>query len=235
MTERLYYSQPELMHTLWKYFAGTGLALCVILFASAFIQEPGDPMSAVILSRMNVFYEGVENPIEVKVNGIAPGDVQVFISGGSMSFTETPGHYMVRVSPGKKAIINVGVKRGDSTHIFGTYEYRIKKVPDPVTYINAIRSDGVILKENLQTISGVFTRMENFDFDCAFQPQSYSMSVMEEGEWKEYKAIGPELTQEMKDALKKVEEEDKIIFHNVMTKGPAGDVRKVNSVVITVK
>ncbi len=56
-----------------------------------------------------------------------------------------------------------------------------------------------------------------------------------EDEWKEYKAIGPELTSDMKLALTKCAVEDKILFHNVMTKGPAGDVRLANSVIITVK
>jgi hypothetical protein len=187
------------------------------------------------LIKQNVFYIGVDNPISVSVNGISRDRIIVETDNGTITATGAPGMYNVRVDSLNKTNITVSYKDGGSTIFAGLYSYRNKRVPDPRTYINSFRTEGVVLKENISTIVGVFTRMENFDFDVSFKPQSFSMSVIEDGEWKEYKAIGPELTPEMKAALKKCEEEDKIIFHNVMTKGPGDDVRLSNVVIMTVK
>ncbi len=197
-------------------------------------EAKGEP-AHVTLTRNQVLYIGVDNPIDIKVDGANDSHITPRISGGTIAKDTISGRYIVRVSEGQKATIHVTRNHVGYPEDCGTFEFRIKKIQDPVTFIEHVRNDGVILKENLQKITGVFTRMVDCDYDCSFKPQSFSMSVIEEGEWKEYKAIGPELTPEMKAALTKCEEEDKIIFHNVMTKGPAGDVRHVNCVTITVK
>lgn len=219
----------------YRILAGAGAVIIALVLISAGVKYEMAKSSCVFLEKQNVLYLGVDNPISIYVAGVAPADVYVKASGCTITSTNRPGHHIIRANSGVKANVSVWyVQNGDSLNA-GVYEFRIKKIPDPVAYINSFRTEGVILKENLQTVNGIFTRMENFDFDCSFKPQSFSMSVIEEGEWKEYKATGPELTAEMKTALTKCEEEDKILFHNVMTKGPDSTLRKVNTVTITVK
>jgi hypothetical protein len=211
------------------------LLVIAIVFVSATWKYEAPPMAGVQLLKQNVLYIGVDNPIWVTVAGAPASDVSVEVSYGTITATDHPGQYIISVSGGTSTSLMVYFMKNGVREQAGKFDFRVKRVPDPVTYVNAIRSDGVILKENLATITGIFTRMENFDFDCKFTPQSFSMSVIEDGEWKEYKATSPELTPEMKTALTKCEEEDKILFHNVATKGPDGTIRKVNAVVVTVK
>lgn len=192
------------------------------------------------MEKLNVLYIGVDNPISIGMQGVAQTDIIITPQNCTLVATNRPGHYLVRVKTenGFKATLSVSYVdngSGDTINGAGVYDFRIKKIPDPVTYIHNVRGEGVVLKENLQTITGIFTRMENFDFDGSFRPQSFSMSVIEDGEWKEYTATGPSLTSEMKAALTKCEEEDKVLFHNVKTKGPDSIVRVVNPVFITVK
>lgn len=210
------------------------LALLFVLLPGMTVQKDAIPFSAVELSRMNVFYMGMDCPIEIRVAGVELIAVEPRISVGKIRPDTVSGRYIVNVPAGMKTTITL-VLKNDPTNVISTHEYRVKRVPDPITYIEHVRNDGVILKENLQNISGVFTRMENFDFECSFQPMSFSMSVIEDGKWKEYTATGPVITAEMKTALEKAQEEDKILFHNVITKGPDGTIRKVNAVLITVK
>lgn len=208
------------------------LALTLVLVAAG--TPDNKPLHAQVkLDRMQAFYIGVDNPIHISVDGVSPADVKPTITGGSI--TGSNGEYIVRCTIGLKAKLIVNIEQNGKTVPVDTFDYRIKTMPDPVTYVGSVDGDGVILKENLVNVTGIFTRMVNFDFDGRFTPQSFSMSVIENGEWKEYKSESPACTEEMKAALQKCEEEDKIIFHNVMTKGPAGDVRHVNGVIITVK
>jgi hypothetical protein len=207
----------------------------ILLCCSAVTLIPGKPLAAVTLRNMQVLYIGVDNPVEVQIDGVPEEEINISVEGGSVRPDSVPGRFIVNVNGGTKAVMNVFRRKNGKQVECGSFAFRIKHIPDPVTFVNHVSNDGVILKEDLVKISGVFTRMVNFEFAGRFIPVSFSMSVIEEGEWKEYKATGAALTEEMKTALTKCEEEDKIIFHNVMTKGPAGDVRHVNGVIVTVK
>lgn len=213
----------------------TVIAFAGIFLLSSMLSSPKEYHVDAQLMKMNVLYVAVDNPIVINIPGVPPGDIRPSTIGASIRYTLTPGQFIITLNQPGPVTLNICVAGPDSANIIQTITYRAKKIPDPVTYVNDIREDGVVLKENLQNLTGIFTRMENFDFDCAFQPISYSMSVIENGVWKEYKALGAALTPEMKTALSKAEENDKIIFHNVKVKGPAGDIRNVNSVTITVK
>lgn len=223
------------MRTSYKIIAIAALSLAVFIFGSATIRKDCPAVASVRLERMNVVFSGVDNPVTISVSGIDPKFLDIFIIGASMHPQSTPGQFIIRVSQGSKIKLDVGYRKGGVRVSSGTFEYRVKKIPDPVAYVNDIRHEGMMQKADLQTLTGVFTRMENFDFDYAFKPESFSMSVIENGVWKEYTAQGPAITQEMKTALNNAKPEEKIIFHSIMTKGPDSAVRKVNDVVITVK
>jgi GldM C-terminal domain len=194
-----------------------------------------DRVSAVVLSRMNVFYVGVDNPISVSCEGVHPDSIIVSITGGSLRRDSASASYIVRVSQIGTAIVYLSIKEKGETRLLAAHKFRVKRIPDPVAYVNNVKYDGIILKEDLQKISGVFSRMENFDFDFAFKVISYKMSVQDSAGWREYSANGPAITNEMKAALDHVEEEQKIIFHGIITSGPLDEKRKISPVVITVK
>lgn len=216
-------------------FLLVAIATFAILFSSATEKRDCPVAPQIFLEKQNVVYIGIDNPVRIAIPGIKPSDLVVSVSSGTIDDTPRPGYYIIRVPGGNKIILTVNYRKSGAEVSAGTFEFRVKKVPDPVAYINDIRHEGIMLKNNLQNITGVFTRMENFDFDCAFKPESFSMSVIENGTWKEYTAKGPAITAEMKDALNNARPDEKIIFHNIRTKGPDSAVRKVNDVVITVK
>ena len=193
------------------------------------------PSAAVFLEKMNVFYIGVDNPISISAAGVAPGDLQPSITGGTMSPAGKPGSYIVRVSGGTKATINVGAKLNGTNKSMGAFEFRIKRVPDPVAYVGAIKGDGQMTKGELQGASGVFARMENFDFDLSFKVISFVMSMNVNGVFVEKKANGPAITPEMKTLLGGAKPGNKVFFEQVTVQGPDGTLRKIPGVNIKVK
>lgn len=210
------------------------IATSVIIGSAGFAGKSSHEAN-IQLEKQNVFYIGVNNPVTVSVSGVPADRIIVETDNGSVMPTAKPGGYVVKVDSLNKTTITVSYKEGGTTKFAGLYTYRNKRIPDPVTYVGSIRHEGIILKHDLQNVSGVFTRMENYDFDCSFKPQSFSMSVFHDSAWKEYKAIGPAINAEMRNALKTAMPEDRILFHNVVTKGPDSTLRKVNCVWITVK
>lgn len=217
------------------------LTLSALVFVSAILLSAAlayntAPSASFELVKQNVLYIGVDNPILIAVHDVAPEDVIVELKGGTVTKSGTrPGAYILRVEQGFSTDLSVWYMKDSAKYSAGSYHLRIKKIPDPVTYVGNIRHEGIMLKNDLQNISGVFTRMENFDFDYAFRPQSFTMSLFHDSTWTDYKATGPACTPEMKAALKSAMPEDKIIFHEVVTMGLDSSLRKTNAVLITVK
>jgi gliding motility-associated protein GldM len=193
------------------------------------------PSAAVFLEKMNVFYIGVDNPISISAAGVAPGDLQPSISGGTMRPAGKPGSYIVTVSSGTKATINVGAKLNGVQKSMGAFEFRIKRVPDPVAYVGSIKGDGQMTKAELNAASGVFARMENFDFDLSFSVVSFVMSMNVNGVFVEKKGNGPAITADMKSLLAGAKPGNKVFFEQVTVKGPDGTLRKIPGVNIKVK
>lgn len=193
------------------------------------------PSAAVFLEKMNVFYIGVDNPISISAAGVAPGDLQPSLVGGSMRPGGKPGSYIVTVSSGTKATINVGAKLNGQNKSMGSFEFRIKRVPDPVAYVGSIKGDGQMTKGELLAASGVFARMENFDFDLSFSVVSFVMSMNVNGVFVEKKGVGPAITADMKSLLQGAKPGNKVFFEQITVKGPDGTLRKIPGVNIKVK
>jgi gliding motility-associated protein GldM len=184
---------------------------------------------------MNVFYIGVDNPISISAAGVAPSDLQPSLSGGSMSPAGKPGSYIVRVTGGTEATINVGAKLNGVNKPMGSFKFRVKRVPDPVAYVGNIKGDGQMTKAELLGQSGVFARMENFDFDLSFKVVSFVMSMNVNGAFVEKKGSGPALTGDMKSLLQGIKPGNKVFFEQVTVQGPDGSLRKIPGVNIKVK
>jgi hypothetical protein len=222
------------MKTSYKILIAYSLLVTGLLVTGFYYAAPCRHSAALFPTKMNVFYIGVDNTIEITACGVAPANLRPTISGGTMVSSGRPGHYIVRVSGGTSANINVG--SNDSVYSnLGMYQFRVKRVPDPVAYVGYLKGDGVMSKAELGAVSGVFARMENFDFDIAFAIASFELSVLEDGKWVTFKANGPAVTPEMKKALAKVAGDDMVLFQNVIAKGPDGTLRKIPGVTVKVK
>jgi gliding motility-associated protein GldM len=193
------------------------------------------PSAAVFLEKMNVFYIGVDNPITISAAGVSPSDLQPSLSGGQMRSNGKPGSYIVTVSGGTEATLNVGAKLNGANKAMGSFKFRVKRVPDPVAYVGTLKADGQMTKAELMGQSGVFARMENFDFDLKFTVVSFVMSMSINGVFVEKKANGPGITPEMKTMLGGAKPGNKVFFEQVTVKGPDGTLRKIPGVNIKVK
>jgi len=83
------------------------------------------PAVAVGLDKMNVFYIGVDNPVTIAAGGISNDDLDVSMTGGSI--TGSNGKYTVRVTSPGEATINVAA----NGKLISSTVYKVKRVPDP--------------------------------------------------------------------------------------------------------
>lgn len=177
------------------------------------------PSLTVSAEKMNVLYTGVENPISVSVPGVPAENLVVTITQGSIPGSK--GKYKAKVSiPGTKVKVNVSAKFGTETKQMGFFEFRVKKVPDPVATIAKLKG-GVIPKGTLAVQYGIIPELENFDFDLRFNCIGYEYTFVPKGGGDAVvgKGDGP-LSPELKSKIQNCRPGSKIYFDQIKVKGP---------------
>lgn len=194
------------------------------------------PSMAVSATKMNVFYIGVENPVDISVAGAAPTDVVATVAGGGGSIiNKGQGHYIVKVSSGNECKVNVSIKgKGGTSKSMGAMPFRVKKVPSPQASFAGVIGDGKVSKGELLAAGGVIPKLEDFVFDLKFPVISWNMSVFINGGYADYTAQGPGATAAMKEILNKAKTGQKVLIEEVKVQCPDG-VRKITGCVLKIK
>ena len=93
--------------------------------------EVAVPALTVAPTKMNVFYKGVANPVEISAPGISADDLRPTISNGTIK--RSGKDWVVNVRQGNAAVISVRAQLPDGTvKNMGKKDFRVKSVPPPM-------------------------------------------------------------------------------------------------------
>ncbi|NNF33479.1 MAG: gliding motility protein GldM [Saprospiraceae bacterium] len=144
-------------------------------YKNSFEYEVGERSVAISPTKMNVFYIGVPNPVEVSAAGVSSNQMQVNMSGagGGTIKANADGTYVVNVTrPTKKgefAKINVS-----ADGLNASKDFRVKRIPDPVPTLSNKKS-GVMGSGEFKIQQGIVPRLDGFDFDARCIVQEFNM------------------------------------------------------------
>jgi gliding motility-associated protein GldM len=135
-----------------------------------FTYEVGQRSVSVSADKMNVFYIGVDNPITVAAAGVASGDVRVNVTGAATKKSGNNSNLVVSGTSVGEAKVNV-TAAGQS---LGSFNFRVKRIPDPVAKIGASRGGNI--KANIfKSQKGLYAELENFDFEAKCSIVGYEL------------------------------------------------------------
>ncbi|UPT69169.1 MAG: hypothetical protein M0D57_05190 [Sphingobacteriales bacterium JAD_PAG50586_3] len=140
---------------------------------------------------MNVFYIGVDNPIDCSVAGVSTSAMNV--AGSGVTVTKVSGgSYIARptAAAGGKCTVTVSAKLPDGKTISVPKEFRVKKVPDPVAMYLGSKGGKMPLAQ-VKAGQGINCILENFDFDLKFAISSFTMGANIGGNYMEANCSGP--------------------------------------------
>ncbi|RMG78960.1 MAG: gliding motility protein GldM [Bacteroidetes bacterium] len=189
------------------------------------------PTLVVSPTAMNVFYRGLDNPVEVSVPGVPTDKLQVSISNASVSGSN--GKYKVRPGKGKECIVTVSADINGKKQNFGQMKFRVKNVPDPKPKF-AGSYGGNIQRNKLLAAQGVVAEMQNFEFDLRFVVVSFDLTANIKGNLVSKTAKGPRLTGDMKTILKSLKPGSKFYIEKIKAKGPDGTIRDLGTLAFKV-
>lgn len=192
------------------------------------------PQLVVSPTAMNVFYKGIENPIEVSAPGVSAEDLQVNVSGCKMSGSK--GKYtLIPEMGGTEAVVTVSAKMGSTTKRIGEAKFRLKSVPDPKPKIGkVVGSEGKMDASTLAIQQGIQAELENFVFDLKYTVVSFKISTLVKGSLVYSESKSNRFTEEQAGLLKTLKRGSKLFIEDIRAKGPDGSVRELGSMIITV-
>ncbi len=195
------------------------------------------PSFAVSPTKMNVFYIGVPNPVDISVAGAAPTNVVATLAGSGRIDNKGQGHYEVIVTGGTECTVNVAIKdpKSNTTKSMGAgQKFRVRKVPSPVAKFAGITGDGAVTKGEIEAAGGCIAELADFVFDLKMPITKWTMSMNINGLFQEETSRGPGVTPGMKGLLSKAKKGSKILIEDVHAQAPDGD-RKIVGCNIKIK
>ena len=192
--------------------------------AIPFIIPPftvGEAALVVSATKMNVFYRGVANPVEVSVPGVDPSQLQVSMTGGSIS-SKGGGNYEVTPAGGTgtgSAEIRVTATVNGKSVSMPPKPFVVKPLPTPVPkFAGVLATASTIGKSAAQQGSQVEAFMpEDFVFTgITVSITGFEMQISGPGKNVEEKQTGSgSLNPKMRAALTLVKAGDKITISNI--------------------
>lgn len=187
-------------------------------------------VGAIALTKMNVLYLGVDNPVDIAVSGVSVDKIRPFITNGTIF--KTVNGYIIRPKAVGTVIVGIEAMLNDEWEVVRTMEYRVKRVPDPAVYI-AGQKGGDISKEKLLKATKLDVWMENFDFEMHFRITNFTLSAAIEGNAYDEISKSDLLTPAQLNLIKDLKKGQKVYFTDINAVGPDGVERKLSPVQFT--
>lgn len=189
--------------------------------------------TSIVATNMEFLYVGVDNQIEIKVQGVSADKLGFSISGHGSIAKKSANNYNVRVSSVGEVTINVFADIDGQRKEFSNKTFRTKLVPDPIAKVDNKRG-GSIAKSTLLK-SPVKAVMEDFDYDVKFSIIEFTVSACIKGFIESADSKSDSYTDEQKKLISKVSSGGKVIISNIKAKGPDGATRDLGALSFVLK
>ena len=190
-------------------------------------------VSSISPTFMNVFYMGVDNPVDIAV-GATGSEIIPSIDLGSLTKVSN-GKYIARFTSIGNSNISVKAKMGDKIFDMGSQKFIVKKVPTPSVTMNGIPV-GTVSVAKVKSMTGLVAAMpQDFVYPVKASVISYRVTIQKKDGIIEDVMAGPMLTNKLKNAFNNIKKEEVIIIESINVMMPGNDKRPLNSVSYYVK
>ncbi len=223
MAGRNYYSINKMKNNL-KIISSLIIIIGLILSLAFSFGNKTKSEVKIQLTNMKVVFLHIENPVTISVPGVEQKELAIAVMHGTIRKDSTkPNLYWIHPEMGyNKFFINVNIKTEKELKTIATDSFRIKYPDRPIFYFGNHSLDGVMSHDEIRKELGVFSRMNDWDFNGTYRITTFSMSLFTNGDWKESTTDGPAFTKKQLEDLNALQSGDRILFHNIIVKAFGG-------------
>ncbi len=189
-------------------------------FKSSFIVA--EPSANVSATKMNVFYRGVDNPVNISASGVPATQLRYEIIGDGR--IQESGKGLVVNNLTQSSVGNVKIRvysefDGDRKQL-GEQEFRVKDLPPPNILVRDIAA-GVVSRDKLLANPYLLCELPEYvNFEFKYQVTRFTLSITKDGDSYDKQAASPYLTEEMKTYIKSARKNTMLVFSNIEVQGP---------------
>jgi gliding motility-associated protein GldM len=200
-------------------------------YKNEFEYEVGERSVTVSASKMNVFYIGVDNPVEVSAAGVPSAQIKVSMDGGNIN-KNSDGTYNVNVSSPGKATVRVS-----APGVNYSKEYRVKRIPDPTPLLGGKEKGGSIGNGTFKAHGALIPMLIDFDFDAKCNLAGFTLvRVAKRQDPEPASNQGASLQGNARALQQKAVPGDKYVFQDIKCKCPGdGAARNLGQLVFDVQ
>lgn len=188
------------------------------------------PIAIISAIKMDIFYIGIENPINAYLPGSKVEDLIVTCENGELK--NNNGYYSITVKSGKPdfATIKVLNKVNGGTSRTFTKDFKIRPLPPVSVSLNS-KVGGFISNLELSQCNFI-----SAGFDASFPYhaigyfiQSYECIIQSNGELKKFSINGSQISPELKSAFENCKTGDMVVFYNISAISPSAPKMDIKS------
>lgn len=186
--------------------------------------------ASVFLEKMNVLYQGVENPISISGGSVGGEKVSVRFTGGDLKKVGGDRYIAVPTKTGPAEIV---VTADGKTFSF---PMRCKQLPDPVVMVGG-SGGGAMASANFKAQGGLIAKLKDSDFDAPFKVVSYVLGAKggEIASYQQFGNDGPRWSGNAAGLISRATPGTSIFFDEIRVQGPDGKVRAIPGIFFNLK
>ncbi len=183
-----------------------------------------EPALVVSPTEMNVFYNAIDNPVEISVPGYPANSIRARINNGRMVGSGT--RYTVTPTRLGMATVSVSVMVDGVSRSMGSKEFRVERVPPPFPALAGKRGGNLRRSAALAELGLKAEMPEWFKFGgVSYQITSYEFEATVQGFTKRVPNQGANFNSEIRQTLRdQVRSNSSIYFNEIKAVGPDGAV-----------
>ncbi|UTW65117.1 hypothetical protein KFE94_10540 [bacterium SCSIO 12643] len=187
-------------------------------FESTFIAAKASAVVSPV--KMNVFYRGAKNDVEVSVAGFSASKVDIQVTNATK--TGSNGKYIVKPGQGRECSVTVYVTKDDGSKIKvgEARKFRVEPIPPATPKFATVAGSGKVTKAQVLASGKVTAKLENFllnDESLKVKVTAFTMKVPVKGKYIPYRSKNDKVTPQMKTALKNLRKGSVIIIDGIKT------------------
>ena len=187
-------------------------------------------------TKMNVFYilgDEMGNPVDISVPGVPKDKITAYCDNGKIIKKGNLWEVFPKKAP--KANITVSAEIDGKRRNMGKLEFRVKTLPEPKITIRSLKNGQIRRTVLASANTKLLAELKDFDFEAKFTVKSFQMTcVTANGDSYQAQIQGNKLKKDQRDIIQNLQPGAKVIFENILSKGPAPKLYS-SQLVVTIK
>jgi hypothetical protein len=184
--------------------------------------------------KMNVFYRGAKNDVEVSAAGFSASKIDIQVTNASKSGSN--GQYIIKPGQGRECTVTVFVTKDDGTkmRVGEPRKFRVEPIPPATPKFATVAGSGKVTKAQVLASGRVTAKLENFllnDESLKVKVTAFTMKIPVKGKYIPYKGKSSSITPQMKTALKNLRKGAVIIIDGIKTSTGGQPSRNIKGII----